>query len=122
MICPHCGAGILAGTETCPACGQETAVPVLSLSRRPWVRLGAGLGGTLLLLPLLGAAWIEWTTALRLEPLPLAVAVLLAGAGMELLLRSLGRRPEGEALQGWARIGKRNSPQPKRKDWQQAPH
>lgn len=120
MICPHCGVSLLPGTEVCPACGEETA---LSLPRgpRPWARLWAGLGGTLLLLPLVGAAWIEWTAALRLKPLPLAVAVLMAAAGLEILLRSLGRRPEGEVLQGWMKAGKGKAAGAEVKDWQEAP-
>lgn len=106
MVCPECGGGNPPDADRCGHCGGDLTLAV-ARSRSLWTARRAGryavapltalLIGMLLIIPLAVAAFIEMDSGLRLAPVPLLLAVLLAVTGFEILLRAAGRDPQATA-------------------------
>lgn len=102
MVCPECGGGNAPGADRCGHCGADLAAwrrpPALITVRRAGRRRGAGGAayavGVAMILPLALAGYIEATSDLRLAPVPLIVALLLAAGGAEVLLRASSAGPD----------------------------
>lgn len=106
MVCPECGAANVAGADRCGQCGADLVLSAHGAPRfmaagraGPYaVRPLAGtLVGVALILPLALAGYVEAESDLRLAPVPLVIALLLAIAGFEVLLRATGRDPQRQA-------------------------
>ncbi|MBE3589952.1 MAG: hypothetical protein IMW98_08680 [Firmicutes bacterium] len=115
MTCPECGAMNGPAAERCAHCGAALAPwrgeAFLTARRAGAYRvrpLLALLLGVLLILPLALAALVEMESGLRLAPVPLVLAVLLAVAGFEVLLRAAGRDPQAAARRRLARGRRRH--------------
>lgn len=115
MICPDCGALNVPTAERCAHCGAALAPwrgEGLLTSRRAGPYRASSLAalviGVLLILPLALAALVEMESGLRLEPVPLVIAVLMAVAGFELLLRAAGRDPQAVARRRLTRARRRS--------------
>lgn len=106
MVCPECGGGNAPGSESCGHCGSDLTLLALR-GQSLWTARRAGsyrvapllalMAGIALILPLIAAAFVEMDSDLRLAPVPLLLAVLLAVTGFEVLLRAAGRDPQERA-------------------------
>lgn len=119
MVCPECGGGNAPQADRCASCGADLSAwrrpPSLFTARRaPREARGRGVSlvlGTAMILPLALAGYVEATSDLRLEPVPLLLAVLLAAGGCEVILR---------ATLPYPRRTRRARPRPARRvaDWE----